>query len=161
MFENIKQWSQSSIIRQSIPLLNCAEKEGSALDLVFRAGLDIVVRVGSPYGTCGLLQVWGRVQSYQSIPKFVKECQAGVNASHFEAAPLKMLKHLSDAGCVVVAAQHPASSLALDHFDFVSVGLGVWVPDYTGILKFGSNIHLVGSGLNARGTNSEVTAEKF
>ena len=64
MFENIKWGSQSSIVRQSIPLLNCAEKEGSALDLVFRTGLDIVVRVGSPYGTCSLLQVWGRVESY-------------------------------------------------------------------------------------------------
>ena len=160
MFENIKWGSQSNIVRQSIPLLNCVETEGSALDLVFRAGLDIVVRVGSPYG-CGLLQVWERVQSCQSIPKFVKECQAGVNASRFEAAPLEMFKHLSDAGRVVVAAQHPASSLPLNHFNFVSVGLGVWIPDYTGILKFGSYLHLVGSGLDACGTNSEVTMEKF
>ena len=135
-------------------MLNCAEKEGSALDLVCRAGLDMVVRVGSPYATCGILKVWGTVQSYQSIPQFVKDYQASVKTSHFEAAPLEMLKHLSDAGCVVVAAQYPASIQALNHFNFVSVSVGVWIPNYTGILKFGSYVHLVASGLNALGTNS-------
>ena len=40
IFENIKRGSQSSIIGQSIPLLNCVKKEGSALDLVFQAGLN-------------------------------------------------------------------------------------------------------------------------